>query len=155
MHMKRFLIVAMVLALVLGAAGTAAAATVGTIAEATGSKAEAEWTVSGTVTSVNGNEYVISDGAYSIAVEFGPRWYKAVDLTVGEAITVTGEVDRGKAADKPAQIDAYSVTRADTSVIEVRTGPGKPPWAGRGGPKGKAGGVDAPDDDDGTEVDDD
>jgi uncharacterized protein YdeI (BOF family) len=144
----------MVLALVLGAAGTAAAATVGTIAEATGSKAEAEWTVSGTVASINGNEYVITDGAYSIAVEFGPRWYKAVDLTVGEAVTVTGEVDRGKAADKPAQIDAYSVTRGDKSVVEVRKGPGKPPWAGRGGPNGKARGVDAPDDDTGTDVDD-
>jgi uncharacterized protein YdeI (BOF family) len=154
LHMKRFLIVAMVLALVLGAAGTAAAATVGTIAEATGSKAEAEWTVSGTVASINGNEYVITDGAYSIAVEFGPRWYKAVDLTVGEAVTVTGEVDRGKAADKPAQIDAYSVTRGDKSVVEVRKGPGKPPWAGRGGPNGKARGVDAPDDDTGTDVDD-
>jgi uncharacterized protein YdeI (BOF family) len=151
--MKRFLMTAVVLALALGATGTAAALTVGSIADATASTTETEWTLSGTVTSASGNEYVLTDGTASIGFEFGPRWYKAVDLKVGEAVTVTGEVDRGKASDKPAALDAYSVTREDKSVIEVRKGPGKPPWAGKGGPNGKAAGVKTLDDDPDTDTD--
>jgi uncharacterized protein YdeI (BOF family) len=154
--MKRYLIAGMVVALVLSAAGTAVAATVGSIADAASAKSDTEWTISGTVQSVDGNGYVLSDGVGTISVDFGPHWYKSVGLNVGEAVTVTGEIDRGKAQDKPAQLDAYSVTRADKTVVEVRKGPGKPPWAGTGGPKGKAGGKSAktaPDDGPDTETD--
>jgi uncharacterized protein YdeI (BOF family) len=90
---------------------------------------DTEVTISGTVQSVDGNEYMVSDATGNITVEAGPRWYKAVDLTVGQNISVTGEVDTGKDGTKPAVIEAFSIT-IDGSVITVREGPGKPPWAG-------------------------
>jgi len=99
-------------------------------------------TISGTVESVNDNEFVVSDGTGSITVEAGPSWYKAIVLVGGEEVSVTGEVDTGKDGTKPAEIEAFSITTittdgTDGSVVENSTitvkGPGKPPWAG--GPK--------------------
>jgi uncharacterized protein YdeI (BOF family) len=90
---------------------------------------DTEVTISGAVLSVDGNEYVVSDGTGVITVEAGPRWYQAVDLVVGEIVSVTGEVDTGKDGTKTAAIDAFSITKADSSVITVKNGTGKPPWA--------------------------
>jgi uncharacterized protein YdeI (BOF family) len=90
---------------------------------------DTEVTVTGTVKSVDGNEYAISDATGTITVEAGPRWYQAVDLAVGEIVSVTGEVDTGKDGTKIAAIDAFSITKADGSIITVK-GAGKPPWAG-------------------------
>jgi uncharacterized protein YdeI (BOF family) len=91
---------------------------------------DTEVTISGAVQSVDGNEYVVSDGTGAITVEAGPRWYQAVDLAVGETVSVTGEVDTGKDGTKTAAIDAFSITKADGSITTVKNGAGKPPWAG-------------------------
>jgi hypothetical protein len=89
---------------------------------------DTEVSITGTVTSVDGNDFVVSDGT-EIAVEAGPTWYQAIDVAVGDNVTVTGEVDTGKDGTKTAVIEAFSIT-LDGSVITVREGPGKPPWAG-------------------------
>jgi uncharacterized protein YdeI (BOF family) len=137
--MKRILLIGAITALVLGVVGTAVAATYGSIAEIKALPADSPVTFTATVLSADGNDYTLSDGVDTLSLGFGPRWYKAVDLVVGDKVTVTGEVDKGKTGDKAAAVDAFSVTTSSGTAIEVRTGPGKPPWAGKGGPKGKAG----------------
>jgi uncharacterized protein YdeI (BOF family) len=89
-----------------------------------------EVTISGVVQSVDGDEFVVSDGTGAITVEAGPGWYQAVGLAGGENVSVTGEVDTGKDGAKIATIDAFSITKADGSIITVKNGAGKPPWAG-------------------------
>jgi hypothetical protein len=112
-------------------------------------------TVSGNITSVDGNEFVLSDGIASITVEAGPPWYQAIDLQVGDNVTVYGEVDTGKDGTPPATLEAFSITPLGESAITIRDGSGKPPWAG--GPKGSGppGFVeDQDDDEDGSAVTD-
>jgi uncharacterized protein YdeI (BOF family) len=134
--MKRFLLPALTVAAVFAITATAYAVTM-SIGEAAKAPAGTAVTVSGEVTAANGNDYTISDATDSVSVGFGPEWYKAVKLSVGEKVTVAGEVDKGKDGTKAAEVDGFSVTKADGKVETVRTGPGKPPWAGRGGPNGK------------------
>ena len=81
-------------------------------------------TVSGQITSIVGNDFVLDDGTGQIIVDAGPRWWQEIDLTQGEEVTVTGELGKG------GEIDAYSITRGDGSTIEIRSPGGPPPWAG-------------------------
>jgi hypothetical protein len=119
----------------------------------TGTAGDDVVTVSGNITSVDGNEFVLSDGIASITVEAGPPWYQAIDLQVGDNVTVNGEVETGKDGTKPAALEAFSITMLDGTVIEIRDGPGKPPWAG--GPRGSGPSEDEDDqDDDGSAVTD-
>ncbi|MDO8964459.1 MAG: hypothetical protein Q7W30_08225 [Coriobacteriia bacterium] len=150
--MKRILLLGAITVLVLGIVGTAVAATYGSIAEIKALPADSPVTFTATVLTASGNDYTLSDGVDTLSLGFGPRWYKAVDLAVGEKVTTTGEVDKGKAGDKAAEVDAYSVTTSNGTAVEVRKGPGKPPWAGKGGPNGKSGAkADVPDKDDANE----
>ncbi|MFQ4137760.1 DNA-binding protein [Nodosilinea sp. PGN35] len=80
-------------------------------------------TIVGTVGSVVGNSFTLSDGTGEIIVGAGPRWYQAITVTPGEQLTVVGEYDNG-------EFDAYRIIRANGDVIVVRDGPGRPPWAG-------------------------
>lgn len=80
-------------------------------------------TLTGTVGSVVGNSFTLSDGTGEIIVGAGPRWYQEVTVLPGEPLTVVGEYDQG-------EFDAYRITRANGDVIVVRDGPGRPPWAG-------------------------
>jgi hypothetical protein len=92
---------------------------------------DTEVTISGKVTSVDGNDFVVSDGTDNITVEAGPPWYQAIELAVGDNVTITGEVDTGKDGTKLAEIEAFSITLTDDgSVITIRDGAGRPPWAG-------------------------
>lgn len=50
-------------------------------------------TISGTVKSVVGNEFTLNDGTGEIIVDPGPRWWKEINLTPGEQVTVVGEYD--------------------------------------------------------------
>ncbi|MBD6614862.1 DNA-binding protein [Komarekiella sp. 'clone 1'] len=84
-------------------------------------------TVSGKVTQIVGNDFIIDDGSGQLIVDAGPRWWREIDLKSGEQVTVTGELGRG------GELDAFSITRADGSVIDIRPSQGPPPWAG--GPK--------------------
>ncbi len=136
--MKRLLLPMLTIACVLAISATAYAVTM-SIGETATAPAGTAVTVSGEITAANGNEYTISDGTGSVSVGFGPEWYEAVHLAVGEQITVDGEVDKGRDGTEAAEVDGFSVTMADGTVQTVRTGPGRPPWAGRGGPDGNAG----------------
>lgn len=81
-------------------------------------------TITGTVRSVVGNEFILSDGTGEVIVDAGPRWYRAINVSVGEQLTVTGEYDDD-------DFDAFTITRANGEVITIRNGPGRPPWAGK------------------------
>jgi uncharacterized protein YdeI (BOF family) len=135
--MKRFLFPVLTIAILLGTAATAYALS---IADAKSSPAGTVVTVTGEITKADGNDYTLFDGTDSITVGFGPKWNMAVGLVVGETVTVEGEIDTGKDGTKAPEIDGFSATKADGTKITVRTGPGKPSWAGVGGPKGKAAG---------------
>ncbi|NJM61119.1 MAG: NirD/YgiW/YdeI family stress tolerance protein [Oscillatoriales cyanobacterium RU_3_3] len=80
-------------------------------------------TISGTITSVVGNEFILSDGTGEIIVDAGPRWYRQINLRVGEKVSVVGDYDDD-------DFDAYSIRRQNGEVIQIRNGPGRPPWAG-------------------------
>ncbi|HIK33022.1 MAG TPA: DNA-binding protein [Oscillatoriales cyanobacterium M4454_W2019_049] len=80
-------------------------------------------TITGTVGSVVGNSFTLSDGTGEIIVDAGPRWYQQIDVVEGERLVVVGEFDNG-------EFDAYNLTRANGEVIVVRNGPGRPLWAG-------------------------
>ncbi|NJM73236.1 MAG: DNA-binding protein [Scytonema sp. RU_4_4] len=81
-------------------------------------------TVSGKVTQIVGNDFIIDDGTGQLVVDAGPRWWREINLKSGEQVTVTGELGRG------GELDAFSITRADGSVIDIRPPQGPPPWAG-------------------------
>ncbi|WP_026734621.1 OB-fold nucleic acid binding domain-containing protein [Fischerella sp. PCC 9605] len=81
-------------------------------------------TVSGKVTQIVGNDFIIDDGTGQLIVDAGPRWWREINLKPGEQVTVTGELGRG------GELDAFSITRADGSVIDIRPPQGPPPWAG-------------------------
>ncbi len=81
-------------------------------------------TVSGKITQIVGNDFIIDDGTGQLIVDAGPRWWREINLKSGEQITVTGELGRS------GELDAFSITRADGSVIDIRPPQGPPPWAG-------------------------
>lgn len=80
-------------------------------------------TISGTVRSVVGNEFILDDGTGQIIVDAGPMWYHQLNLRQGEQITVVGEYD-------DYDFDAYRITRSNGQVIIIRNSDGPPPWAG-------------------------
>jgi hypothetical protein len=80
-------------------------------------------TISGTVAEVFGNKFVIEDASGRILVESGPEWYRKIDVTRGEKISVIGRPDGGS-------FDAFTIIRADGSRIEVRPPNGPAPWSG-------------------------
>ncbi|TVQ23214.1 MAG: DNA-binding protein [Leptolyngbya sp. DLM2.Bin15] len=80
-------------------------------------------TISGSIRSVVGNEFILDDGTGQIIVDAGPRWYHQLDLRVGERVTVVGEYD-------DYDFDAYQITRSSGDVIRIREADGPPPWAG-------------------------
>jgi uncharacterized protein YdeI (BOF family) len=82
-------------------------------------------TISGEVTNVVGNDFILDDGTGQVIVDAGPRWWKEINLTPGERVTVTGEMDEG-------EFDAFSIQRQDGSIIQIRSPDGPPPWSGDG-----------------------
>ncbi|MGF1569641.1 MAG: DNA-binding protein [Nodosilinea sp.] len=82
--------------------------------------------LTGTITGLgeaDENEWVVSTDQGNVRVDAGPRWYHTIDLAMDEPITITGEFDNG-------ELDAFRITRADGSVVNVRPYYGPPPWAG-------------------------
>jgi uncharacterized protein YdeI (BOF family) len=86
--------------------------------------------ITGQVVSIVGNNFTLDDGSGQIIVDAGPRWYREINLNQGEQVTVVGEL-----SDRSDEFDAFSIQRADGSVIEIRPAEGPPPWAG--GSRGK------------------
>ncbi|MBW4644864.1 MAG: DNA-binding protein [Goleter apudmare HA4340-LM2] len=81
-------------------------------------------TVSGKVTQIVGNDFIVDDGTGQLIVDAGPRWWREINLKSGEQVAVTGELGRN------GELDAFSITRGDGSVIDIRPPQGPPPWAG-------------------------
>lgn len=80
-------------------------------------------TISGRVINIMGNSFTLEDGTGQIVVNAGPRWWREVKVSVGEQLTISGEFEQG-------EFDAFSITRADGDVINVRSAEGPPPWEG-------------------------
>ncbi|WP_242577985.1 NirD/YgiW/YdeI family stress tolerance protein [Chroococcus sp. FPU101] len=81
-------------------------------------------TVSGEVKSIVGNQFILEDSTGQIIVDAGPRWWHSINLSPGERVTVIGEMERD-------ELDAFSITRNNGAVIEIRSPQGRPPWAGQ------------------------
>ncbi|MGK7899903.1 MAG: NirD/YgiW/YdeI family stress tolerance protein [Hormoscilla sp.] len=81
-------------------------------------------TISGTVKSVVGNEFILRDSSGEIIVDAGPRWRQEINLTPGERVTVVGEYDDD-------DFDAYSISRSSGEVIQIRTEDDDDPWEER------------------------
>ena len=128
----RILAAAFVAAVVGG--GVAFAQTMQTVEQASRAPNDTQLTVKVTVAQKLGdNLYAIEDASGRIPLDLGPVWWSLQELTVGEALTVTAEVGRGRDGMRPVELDGISVTRADGSVLNIRPAAGKPGWAG--GPK--------------------
>lgn len=87
-------------------------------------------TISGEVESVVGNNFTLRDSTGEIIVDAGPRWWREINLKPGEEVTVRGEVSK-----KSGEFDAFSITRANGSTLEIRPAEGPPPWAGKPKPE--------------------
>ncbi|MEN9519539.1 MAG: hypothetical protein RLZZ381_2127 [Cyanobacteriota bacterium] len=79
--------------------------------------------ISGEVTSIVGNDFMLDDGTGEVIVDAGPRWWHQIDLTTGESVTVIGEMDEG-------EFEAFSIARENGETIEIRPPQGPPPWSG-------------------------
>jgi uncharacterized protein YdeI (BOF family) len=138
-------------------AGTALAAVVdiGNITSNPGAYKDQVVSVSGTIDQmVEGNEYILKDATGSIKIDGGPAWFKSLGLTVGQAFSITGEVDLGKDGTAVPEIDIFTVAdQTGATVATVREGSGRPPWAGGPNKNGQLlgnAGNGAADDDDST-----
>jgi uncharacterized protein YdeI (BOF family) len=80
-------------------------------------------TITGEIQSVVGNNFVLNDRTGEVIVDAGPRWWHQLDLTTGESVTVVGEMDEG-------EFEAFSITRENGEVVDIREPQGPPPWAG-------------------------
>lgn len=79
-------------------------------------------TISGEITSVVGNNFVLEDATGEVIVDAGPHWWHQLNLTTGESVTVVGEMDEG-------EFDAFSIARENGEVIDIRPPQGSPSWA--------------------------
>jgi hypothetical protein len=88
--------------------------------------------VSGTVVwRVVGNDYLLDDGTGKLIVDGGPIERHSLDLPIGSAVDITGEVSLGppgRSEPRSPEVDIFSVTQNDGTVVQVRSGPG-PRWA--------------------------
>ncbi|MCC7272360.1 MAG: PepSY domain-containing protein [Alphaproteobacteria bacterium] len=80
-------------------------------------------TITGTVGDVFGNKFVLQDDSGKVLVESGPEWHRRIAVQPGEKVTVSGRPG-------PGGFEAFAITRADGTRIEVRPAGGPPPWGG-------------------------
>ncbi|MFB8796082.1 MAG: DNA-binding protein [Microcoleus sp.] len=67
------------------------------------------------------NEWIIDDGSGQIRIDAGPRSWRNINVSKGETIRVVGEIDDG-------EFDAFSITRSNGSVINIRSPKSREPW---------------------------
>ncbi|WP_228057451.1 DNA-binding protein [Tychonema sp. LEGE 07203] len=60
------------------------------------------------------NEWIIDDGSGQVRVDGGSRKRRNINLSKGETIVVVGEMDDD-------EFDAFSITRSDGSIINIRS----------------------------------
>lgn len=81
--------------------------------------------IAGTVTEVFGNAFILRDDTGAALVEAGPEWFRRIEVTPGERLTVIGEPEGHR------RFDAYVIVRQNGERIEVRPLRGPPPWSRR------------------------
>lgn len=69
-------------------------------------------TISGQVTKLLDDEFILNDGTGEIIIEAEPRWGQAMNLSVGEQVTVVGRYDDN-------EFDAHSITLANGEMIQI------------------------------------
>ena len=90
--------------------------------------------ISGTVTSIREDEFILSDRTGQILVDAAPGKGQIFGLNVGEQVTVVGDLD-------DEDFDAISITRANGSIVPVQAGSKGGGFSGGGkGGKGDFGG---------------
>ncbi|KOR36981.1 MULTISPECIES: OB-fold nucleic acid binding domain-containing protein [Planktothricoides] len=80
-------------------------------------------TISGVIRSVVGNEFILDDGTGQVIVDAGPLWYHQLNFREGERVMVVGEYEG-------YDFDAFTITREDGEILQIRPAEGPPPWAG-------------------------
>lgn len=73
-------------------------------------------TISGEVTEIVGddddNEWVVTDNTGSVVVDAGSLWEETIDVSVGDLLTIVGELDED-------EFDAFTVILPDGTEIEI------------------------------------
>ncbi len=69
-------------------------------------------TISGQVTQLLDDEFILSNGTEEIIIEAEPRWGQAMNLSVGEQVTVVGRYDDN-------EFEAHSITLANGEMIQI------------------------------------
>ncbi|MBE9121577.1 NirD/YgiW/YdeI family stress tolerance protein [Tychonema sp. LEGE 07199] len=67
------------------------------------------------------NEWIIDDGSGRIRIDAGPRRWRDINVSKGETIRVVGEMDDD-------EFNAFSITRSNGSLINIRSPQGREPW---------------------------
>ncbi|MEG4225185.1 NirD/YgiW/YdeI family stress tolerance protein [Microcoleus sp. N9_B2] len=67
------------------------------------------------------NEWIIDDGSGRIRIDVGPRRWRDINVSKGETIRVVGEMDDD-------EFNAFSITRSNGSLINIRSPQGREPW---------------------------
>ncbi len=80
-------------------------------------------TISGQIRAVVGNEFILDDGTGQVIVDAGPRWYHQLNLRQGERVMVVGEYEG-------YDFDAFTITRENGEILQIRNPQGPPPWSG-------------------------
>jgi uncharacterized protein YdeI (BOF family) len=79
--------------------------------------------ISGTIRSVVGNDFILDDGTGQIIVDAGPQRWHQLNLEEGEQVTVIGDY-------RDYEFDAFQITRSNGEVLNIRPASGPPPWSG-------------------------
>ncbi|MCM1983901.1 NirD/YgiW/YdeI family stress tolerance protein [Lyngbya confervoides] len=69
-------------------------------------------TLSGTITRISGDDFILDDGTGKIWVEAELRPLRRANLTEGETVSVTGYLDEN-------ELEAYRITRANGETIDI------------------------------------
>ncbi|HUV04223.1 MAG TPA: hypothetical protein VMX94_03870 [Armatimonadota bacterium] len=83
----------------------------------------------GTITFAQDNRFILEDGTGRVELSTCPLWYRRVPLREGDCVTAVGEVMSNPSLHTRCDfvLSVYKVFRGG-EVIQVRRGPGKPPW---------------------------
>jgi len=83
----------------------------------------------GIITFARDNRFILEDGTGRVELCTCPLWYKRVPLHEGDRVTAVGEVMSNPSFSTRCDfvLSVYKVFRGG-EVIQVRGGPGKPPW---------------------------
>lgn len=102
-----------------------------TIKEAMTDPETAVVTISGTITEIHPNTFVISDKSGSAELQTCPTWYRRIFLMKTIPTVVTGEILRDDSHHEGTlyTLAAFKITQPGRPDIELRPSLGKPPWA--------------------------